>query len=423
MFNSRVSIAVKSNGESQSPEPRVITPRSRRVSPGKSRKRSISVNTIGNPGIILSQDHPANVIEKRRRYAAREYLDKTAELGQTISPLAVSALGLSQSKDGTWGVSGTPDERLYGQNLTKYLDTQLVPRISQSTSVTSKMKERIRRLHNRSYSNRDSVSFGTIIRDPYFKVNMSTDDNQSKPIAVGRDETSGRIVNPLAELTSHHFAGQTNFLNTIDGIENSAFPRDRSTTPKITNVTGAINRGLRSHFKKFNDSLFVSPEGDSTYFFGKFTTLSNNIKKMFAPYDKTELRPPTQEQLFDAKKSIRQKRPELFDEQGGYVNSETADKVNDVISRYVIDRNNKQQLKQHQNEYDGLTRALDNIAVCPCPHCQISNYNNPLATVLDASLHRGKVLIPLVHDHIANKHLPDCQMEAYKGFQFFLFLG
>ncbi len=370
MFNSRVAIAIKSNGEEPQKSFKVITPRTKPDTPKKKpHDKTISVNSIGNPGLKLSEDHPANVIEKRRKYAAREYLDKINESGYNVSPLAVSALGLSKSEDGTWGTKGTPDERLYGQNLTKYLDTKLIPN---------------------GKSHIDHVTFGNLIRDPYFKVRTPDgEDNTTgrRRAPVGEDPVSGRIVNPLSDLTSHHFAAQESLLNTVDGIEKSAFPTEEGVSPKITNVTGAINRGLRSHFKRFNQSLYVNPEGDKKYFYGKFTTLGNNIQRMFKPYDRTQLQPPTQDQLYNAKKIVKQQRPDLFNDKGDYANSDIADNVNSTISRYVIDKNKKAQLQQHQEEYSGLTRALKNVAVCPCPHCQIPNYNNPLATVLDSSLH------------------------------------
>jgi hypothetical protein len=92
--------------------------------------------------------------------------------------------------------------------------------------------------------------------------------------------------------------------------------------------------------------------------------------------------------MYKAKGKIREQRPELFDNKGGYVNSDIGNQVNDMVGRHIIDKNNKTQIKQNQDEYHGLVRALKNVAVCPCPHCQIPNYENPLATVLDASLHR-----------------------------------
>lgn len=393
MFNSRVAIAVRNDKVDAEDTSRIVTPHSQQSAPkSKSKRKSISINTVGNPGIKLSENHPANIIEGRRKYAAREYLDKVSESGYPVSPLAVSALGLSQAEDGTWNTNGTPDERLYGQNLTKYLDTKLVPNTADSgkSSPITRIKERAQRLLNNGYSSRDHVTFGTLIRNPHFKVAIpnSEDNTKNERVPVGRDQVSGRIVNPLGELTSHHFAGQKNLLDTINGVENSAFPKEEGATPKISNVTGAINRGLRSHFKKFNKSLFVSPEGDKTYFFGKFTTLANNIQQNFKPYDRIEVQPPTQEQLFKAKGLIRQQRPEFFNDKGDFVNSEAASRINDHINRFIIDKNNQSQLDSHTSEYNGLTRALKNISVCPCPHCQISNYNNPLATVLDSSLHR-----------------------------------
>lgn len=384
MFNSRVAIAVKnrignSEGEEQS---KVITP-SKRVKPTRSKR-----NEIGNPNISLAKNHPATVIESRRKYAAREYLDKVTEAGSPVSPLAASALGLSQSGDGIWNTNGTPDERLYGQNLTKYIDTKLVPNDTEDASPVSQTKKRFRRLLNKGYAGRDNVTFGTLIRDPYFKIDTSKDIDGSSRIPIGRDESTGKVVNPLAKLTSHHFGGQEDFLSTVDGIEKGAFPTKEGTPPSITNINGAINRGLRDHAKRFNKSLFVDPSGNKTSFFQGFTTLAKNIQSMTKPYDRTKLQPPTPEELSKGKDLVRTQRPDLFNPNGDYANSDVAGQVNDAISRHVIDRNNKTQLQQHQNEHSGLVRALNNVAVCPCAHCQISNYENPLATVLDASLHR-----------------------------------
>lgn len=381
MFNSRVAIAPKNdlvNGE----QPKTILPTKKVKSPRSKGQ------TVGNPGISLSKNHPATVIESRRKYAAREYLDKATESGYSVSPLAVSALGLSQSGDGTWNTNGKADERLYGQNLTKYNDTKLVPKTTEGLSTVSKAKERAKRLLNKGSADRDAVTFGTLIRDPYFKVDTSEDADGSNRVAVGRDESSGKTVDPLRDLTAHHFDTQKDLLGTIDGIEKGAFPTEEKASPHITNITGAINRGLRGYSKRFNTSLFVDPSGDKTSFFKGFTTLGKNVQSTFEPYDKTKIQPPTQDEVFQAKNQIRSKRPELFDEKGGYASSDIASQVNDRISRHVIDKNNKVQTDQHQGEYNGLVRALHNVAVCPCPHCQISNYENPLATVLDSSLHR-----------------------------------
>jgi hypothetical protein len=382
VFNSRVAIAPKNKLADGEAQPKVITP----VKKIKSR-RTVR-NVVGNPGISLSRNHPATVIEARRKYAAREYLDKISESGYSVSPLAASALGLAPSEDGTWNTNGNADERLYGQNLTKYNDTQLVPKTTEGLSRISKFKERFSRLRNKGSADRDSVTFGKLIRDPYFKIDTSENADGSNRVAFGRDESSGRTVHPLEALTAHHYDTQRDLLDTIDGIEKGAFPTEKDVQPSITNVTGAINRGLRGYAKRFNKSLFVDPGGNKTSFFQGFTTLGKNIQSMFQPYDKTTLQPPTSEDLFQAKNKIRTQRPELFDAKGNYASPEIGSRVKDMVSRYVVDKNNRAQTQQHQNEYNGLTRALQNIAVCPCPHCQISNYENPLATVLDASLHR-----------------------------------
>jgi hypothetical protein len=384
VFNSRVAIAPKNDltdgGDSQPTK----------VVPTKKNKtfRRTPANTVGNPGLSLSKNHPATIIEARRKYAAREYLDKTTESGYSVSPLAVSALGLAQSGDGSWNTNGTADDRLYGQNLTKYNDTKLVPKTTEGLSTIGKAKERAKRLLNKGSADRDAVTFGTLIRDPYFKIDTSADADGSSRTAVGRDESSGKTADPLRDLTSHHFDAQKELLSTIDGIEQGSFPTEGTATPKITNVTGAINRGLRSYSKKFNKSLFVDPTGEKTSFFKGFTTLGKNVQSMFEPYDKTKVQPPTSDDLFQAKTKLRSQKPELFDAKGSYASSEIGDQVNDLISRHIIDKNNRTQTQQHQDEYNGLTRALHNVAVCPCPHCQISHYENPLATVLDASLHR-----------------------------------
>ena len=65
---------------------KVITPKA--VKPRTKRNK----NTIGNPGIDLVKNHPATIIEARRKYAAREYLDIVNESVSQVSPLAVSAL-------------------------------------------------------------------------------------------------------------------------------------------------------------------------------------------------------------------------------------------------------------------------------------------------------------------------------------------
>jgi hypothetical protein len=387
VFNSRVAIAPKNDlANSQNTEqPKVITPKA--VKPRTKRSKP----TIGNPGIDLVKNHPATIIEARRKYSsAPEYIKLRTARGLSPSPLAISALGLAQSEDGSWNGNGTPDERLYGQNLTKYNDTKLVPTTPEDESLSpiSQSKKRSNRLLNKGYANRDHVTFGTLIRDPYFKVDMSEDDDGSNRIPIGRDQTSGKLAHPLVDLTAHHFDTQKDLLGTIDGIEKGAFPEDSSTTPNITNVTGAINRGLRGYARKRNNALFVDPAGKPTSFFKGFTTLANNIKTMTKPYDRTNVQPPTQDDLFKAKKLVREQKPEFFDEKGHYVDSDIASQVNDMVSRYVVDKNKKTQLKQHQDEHNGLTRALKNVAVCPCPHCQISHYENPLATVLDSSLHR-----------------------------------
>ena len=361
---------------------KVITPKA--VKPRTKRNK----NTIGNPGIDLVKNHPATIIEARRKYAAREYLDKVNESGSQVSPLAVSALGLAQSEDGSWNTNGTADERLYGQNLTKYNDTKLVPRDDGDGPPISKSNKRFKRLLNKGYSDRDHVTFGTLIRDPYLKVDTSEDADGSNRTPIGRDHISGKVTSPLADLTAHHFDTQKDLLGTINGIEKGAFPADSSTAPNITNVTGAINRGLRGYARKRNTALFVDPAGKPTSFFRGFNTLANNIKDHLQPYDKTKVQPPTQDDLFKAKQLVREQKPEFFNEKGQYVDSDIAGQVNDMVTRYVVDKNNKKQLQQHSDEYNGLTRALKNVAVCPCPHCQISNYENPLATVLDSSLHR-----------------------------------
>ena len=384
MFNSRVAIAPKNDLTDS-----VNKEQPQKVEPTKTvRKPRNKKNTIGNPGISLSKNHPSTVIEARRKYAAREYLDKTTESGYPVSPLAVSALGLSQSEDGAWNTNGKADERLYGQNLTKYYDTQLVPKTTEGLSTVSKSKERFKRLLNKGSSDRESVDFGHLIRHPNFMVDTSEEADGSKRVAVGRDKVSGDLADPLRDLTSHRFNAQKDLLGTIDGIEKDAFPTDKGTSPKITNVTGAINRGLRGYSKRFNKSLFVDPSGDRTSFFKGFTTLANNIQDTFQPYDKTKVQPPTQDDLYKAKNKIRERRPELFDAKGDYANSDIAGQVTDMVGRHIVDKNNKAQTDQHQDEYNGLTRALHNVAVCPCPHCQISNYENPLSSVLDSSLHR-----------------------------------
>jgi hypothetical protein len=380
VFNSRVAIAPKNDLVSEE-APKTVTPTK------KIRTRRVQKNVVGNPGLSLSKNHPANIIESRRKYAAREYLDKATESGYSVSPLAASALGLAQSDDGTWNTNGKVDERLYGQNLTKYNDTKLVPKDTGDSSPVSQSKKRFKRLSNKGYADRDHVTFGTLIRDPYFKIDTSEDADGSSRVPVGRDESSGKVTSPLTDLTAHHFDTQRDLLDTIDGIEKGAFPEEKS-TPDITNVTGAINRGLRGYSKKRNKALFVDSAGEKTSFFKGFTTLANNIQSMTQPYDKTKIQPPTSDDLFKAKGRIRSQRPELFDNKGDYASSEIGNQVNDMVTRHVIDKNNKAQLGQHQDEYNGLTRALRNVAVCPCPHCQISNYENPLATVLDSSLHR-----------------------------------
>ena len=379
MFNSRSIIYAKNEiNESNDEEGNSNT----------RKKNSVSTNRVGNPNISLTKNHPSQIIESRRKYAAREYLDKVSESNSTVTPLAVAALGLSQTSDGNWNTNGTADERLYGQNLTKYNDTKLVPKTTKNNAIASKMRERFKRLSNKGYSDRDAVTFGTLIRDPYFKVDLSEDADDSARTPIGLDKDSGKITNALTSLTSHHFAAQRDFLDTIDGIEKSAFPKDDEGEPKITNVTGAINRGLRGFSKRFNKSLFVGPSGDKISFFKDFTTMGKNIQNMFQPYDKLRVQPPTQSELDKAKEYIRVQRPEFFNEKGDYANSEIGKMVNDAVSRFIIDKNNKTQINTHQNEYNGLVRALKNVAVCPCPHCQISNFENPLATVLDASLHR-----------------------------------
>ena len=384
MFNSRVAIVSKKQvGESSSEEqPKVIKP-TKRVKPPR-----VKQNQIGNPNISLAKNHPATIIEARRKYAAREYLDKATEAGYPVSSLAASALGLSQSDDGTWNTNGAADERLYGQNLTKYNDTKLVPNDTEDSSPVTQTKKRFRRLLNKGYAGRDHVTFGTLIRDPYFKIDTSKDIDGSSRIPIGRDESTGKVVNPLAKLTSHHFGSQEDFLNTIDGVEEGAFPTKEGTPPSITNINGAINRGLRDHAKRFNKSLFVDPSGNKTSFFQGFTTLAKNIQSMTKPYDRTKLQLPTPDEVSKGKDLVHKQRPDLFTPQGDYANSEVAGQVGDTINRYIIDKNNKTQLRQNQDEHSGLVRALNNVAVCPCAHCQISNYENPLATVLDASLHR-----------------------------------
>ena len=384
MFNSRVAIAPKNTIDDSGSEeqPKTITPVKRVKKPKSKRPEA------GNPGISLSKNHPASVIESRRKYAAREYLDKAAQSGSPVSPLAVSALGLSQSGDGTWNTNGTADERLYGQNLTKYNDTKLVPKNTDSLSPVTRSKKRIKRLLNKSYSDRDHATFGTLIRDPYFKIDTSDDIDGSNRVPIGREKSSGKVIHPLAQLTSHHFGAQEDLLNTINGIEQGAFPTEEGASPTINNLTGAINRGLRKYTDRFKTSLFKDPAGKATSFFQGFTNLANNLEDMTEPYDRTQLQAPTSEEMSKAKGLARSQRPDLFDAQGNYANSEIAGKVNDTITRHIVDRHNKVQLQQHKDEHSGLIRALKNVAVCPCPHCQISNYENPLATVLDASLHR-----------------------------------
>ena len=384
MFNSRVAIAPKnqstdggSEDQSKTIEPtkRVRSPRSKQ-------------NEVGNPGISLTKNHPANVIEGRRKYAAREYLDKVNESGGSVTPLAASALGLAQSGDGSWNTNGTADERLYGQNLTKYNDTKLVPKTTEGLSTIGKSKERTQRLRNKAYSDRDSVDFGTIIRDPNFMVDTSPNADGSQRIAIGRDGSSGKLAHPLSKISEHSWGAKADLQNVINGIEKDAFPEEKGAPSKITNLTGAVNRGLRGYSKRFNNSLFADPTGKKTSLFQEFTTLSKNVQGMLQPYDKTKIQPPTSDELFKAKNRLKEQRPELFDDKGNYKDSEIGSQVNDKVSRHIIDKNNKAQTDQHQGEYNGLTRALQNVAVCPCPHCQISNYENPLATVLDASLHR-----------------------------------
>ncbi len=384
VFNSRVAIAVKNRiGDNGSKgQPKTITPTKKVKTPRVKR------NEIGNPNISLAKNHPAAVIESRRKYAAREYLDKVTKAGSSVSPLAASALGLSQSDDGSWNTNGTADERLYGQNLTKYNDTKLVPNGTEDSSPVTQTKKRFRRLLNKGYAGRDHVTFGTLIRNPYFKIDTSKDIDGSSRVPIGRDESTGKIVKPLAQLTAHHFDSQEDFLNTIDGIEQGAFPTKEGTPPNITNVNGAINRGLRDHAKRFNKSLFVDPSGNKTSLFQGFTTLAKNIQSMTKPYDRTKLQLPTPDEVSKGKDLVLKQRPDLFTPNGDYANSEVAGQVGDTINRYVIDKNNKAQLKQNQDEYSGLVRALNNVAICPCAHCQISNYENPLATALDSSLHR-----------------------------------
>jgi hypothetical protein len=382
MFNSRVAIAPKNESTSIETQPKIVQPTKRVRKPRNKR------NTIGNPGLSLEKNHPAQVIESRRKYAAREYLDKVNESGSTVSPLAISALGLSQSEDGAWNTSGKADERLYGQNLTKYNDTKLVPKTTEGLSTVGKDKERSSRLKNKGSADSNYVTFGKLIRNPNFMVDMSPEADGSQRVAFGRDEQTGKLAHPLRELDAHRWNAMKDFGNTIDGIEKSAFPTERDVKPSITNLTGAINRGLRNYSKRFNTSLFVDPKGEKTPLFRGFTTLSKNVQRMFQPYDKTRLQPPTQDELYKAKNKIREQKPELFDEKGNYVTSDIGNQVDDLIGRHIIDRNHKTQSQQHEDEYHGLTRALQNVAICPCPHCQIPNGENPLATVLDASLHR-----------------------------------
>ncbi len=382
MFNSRVAVAPKrtsSDSSADGEQPKDITP-SKRV-------RKNRTNNVGNPGLSLTKNHPAAVIEARRKYAAREYLSQTAQAGAAVSPLAASALGLSQTGDGIWEANGVPDERLYGQNLSKYIDTKLVPKKAESVSPVVRSQKRTQRLRNTGYSDRDNVTFGILIRDPYFKINTSEEGDVHNRMPIGRDQHSGKIINPLAQLTSHHFGAQADLLKTINGIEEGAFPTTKGAPTKISNITGAINRGLRGYSQRFNRSLAIDPSGKRTSFFQGFTNLANNIQNATNPYDRTELAPPSQDQMSKAKDLVRSQRPEFFDASGDYINSDVAKQINDAVTRHVIDRNNKIQLQQHRDEYGGLIRALKNVAPCPCPHCQISNYENPLATVLDSSLH------------------------------------
>jgi hypothetical protein len=390
VFNSKVAIAPKNQigPDNEEGQPKVITPTEKVFKPSqqdKSKKQN-KRNDIGNPGLSLIKNHPANIIESRRKYAAREYLDKVKEAGYQISPLAASALGLAQDDNsGVWNTNGSVDERLYGQNLTKYNDTKLVPKTTDGLTSMGKNRERTQRLRNKGFSDRDSVNFGIIIRQPNFMVDMSPDVDGSQRVAVGRDPSSGDLADPLRELSKHSWDAKVDFENTINGIEKNAFPEDEGVHPKITNLTGAINRGLRGYSKRFNTSLFSEQNGN---IFKGFTTLSKNIQNMFSPYDRTDIKPPTSDEFYKAKNEIRNQKPELFDDKNNYINSEIGAQVNDKISRFFINKNNKAQLEQHNNEYNGLIRALKNVAVCPCPHCQINNYENPLSTALDASLHR-----------------------------------
>jgi len=383
VFNSRVAIAPKNDLTGSEEQPKSIQP-TKRV-----RRRKVLGPTVGNPGISLSKNHPAQAIESRRKYSsAPEYIKLRAARGLPPSPLGISALGLGQSPDSSWNTNGKVDERLYGQNLTKYNDTKLVPKTTEGLSTIGKAKERFSRLRNKGSADRDSVDFGTIIRQPNFMVDISPDADGSQRVAIGRDESSGKLADPLRKVSDHSWDAKADLQSTIDGIEKVAFPTEEGASPKITNLTGAINRGLKGYAKRFNKSLFVDPSGDKTSLFQSFTTLGKNIQSMFEPYDKTKVQPPTSDELFQAKNRVRTQRPELFDAKGGYANADVAGQVNDAIGRHIIDKNNKTQTQQHQNEYNGLVRALHNVAVCPCPHCQISNYENPLSHVLDSSLHR-----------------------------------
>lgn len=343
-----------------------------------------ATNRINNKRseLSLSRNHPAKLIEDRRKDAAREYLNKVSSTGSEVSELAISALGLSQNSDSSWGIKGKADERLYGQNLSKYIDTKLVPTGTDSPSLVTRLKKRINRLTNKGYSDRDHVTFGTLVRNPYFKIDISDKIDGSDRVPIGRDSYSGKVLDPLSELTAHHFNSQKEFLDTIDGIDRDVTPQAESGKPKFQDISRVVSKRLRNYTDNFGKSL------KNTSFNRGLTTLANNIQSMTTPYDRTELQPPTPDQMSKGRALVKSQRPDLLNEQGDFADSNITSQVNSVITRHIVDRNNRVQLQQHKDEHSGLVRALKNAAVCPCPHCQISNYENPLATVLDASLHR-----------------------------------
>ncbi len=375
MFNSRLAIA-PNNQTGDGEQPKTVAP-TKRVKKQRSKRPE-----VGNPGLSLSKNHPAYIYENRRKDAARKYIRKANDTGLTPSSLAISSLGLAQSKDGTWTSNGTPDPRLFGENLTKYNDTKLVPKNTEGGSSVTRSKKRMKRLLNKGYANRDYVTFGTLVRNPYFKIDISDKIDGSNRVPIGRDSYSGKVLDPLSELTAHHFNSQKEFLDTIDGIDRDVTPQTENSKPKFQDISRVISKRLRNYTDNFGKSL------KNTSFNRGLTTLANNIQSMTTPYDRTELQPPTPDQMSKAKDLVRSQRPDLFDAQGGYANSDVASQVNSVITRHIVDRNRQNQLQQHRDEYSGLIRAAKNAVPCPCPHCQISNYENPLATTLDGSLLR-----------------------------------